>query len=88
MIATDGVYKVIMDRLFDTTAQDIIEMTWDEVDELMGMMIRNGFYKEFVDYLGKPPHVIKHDYFIEEMNKKKEKSKETTYVNTGHGIPL
>ena len=83
-----GVFKVIMDRLFDTTKEDIIKMSWDEVDELMGMMIRNGFYKEFVDYLGKPPHVIKHDYFIEEMNKKKESSKETTYVNTGHGIPL
>ena len=81
-----GVYKVIMDRLFDTTAQDIIKMTWDEVDELMGMMIRNGFYKEFVNYLGKPPHVIKHDHFIDEMNKKKETN--TTYVNTGHGIPL
>ena len=74
-----------MKKLFDTTKEDIIKMTWDEVLELMGMMIRNGFYKEFVDYLGSPPHVIKHDYFIEEMNKKKE---EITYVNTGHGIPL
>ena len=61
-----------MDKLFDTTAQDIIKMTWDEVDELMGLMIRNGFWKEFVNYLGKPPHVIKHDHFIEEMNNKKE----------------
>ena len=78
-----------MDRLFDTTAQDIIKMTWDEVDELMGMMIRNGFYKEFVDYLGKPPHVLKHDHFIMKMNKKKSsKETNTTYVNTGHGIPL
>ena len=77
-----------MDRLFHTTKEDIIKMSWDEIQELMSMMIRNGFYKEFVDYLGSPPHVIKHDYFIEEMNKKKEKSKETTYVNTGHGIPL
>ena len=77
-----------MDRLFDTTKEDIIEMSWDEIQELMSMMIRNGFYKEFVDYLGKPPHVIKHDYFIDEMNKKKKSSKKTTYVNTGHGIPL
>ena len=58
-----------MTHLFDTTAEDIIKMTWDEVDELMGRMIRNGFWKEFVDYLGKPPHVIKHDHFLEEMNK-------------------
>jgi len=58
-----------MKKLFDTTKEDIIKMTWDEVDELMGLMIRNGFWKEFVNYLGKPPHVIKHDHFIEEMNK-------------------
>ena len=75
-----------MDKLFDTTAEDIIKMTWDEVDELMGLMIRNGFWKEFVNYLGKPPHVIKHDHFIEEMNRKREEK--PVYVNTGHGLPL
>ena len=40
-----------MKKLFDTTKEDIIKMTWDEVLELMGMMIRNGFWKEFVNYL-------------------------------------
>ena len=58
-----------MDKLFDTTAEDIVKMTWDEIQELMNFMIRNKLYDNFVEYLGKPPHVIKHDHFIEEMNK-------------------
>ena len=60
-----------MTHLFDTTKEDIIKMSWDEIQELMSMMIRNNLYNEFVKYLGKPPHVIKHDHFIDEMNKKK-----------------
>ena len=73
-----------MTRLFDTTAEDIIKMTWDEVDELMGLMIRNGFWKEFVDYLGKPPHVIKHDHFIEQMNKNKQVDGDNVAKVLGH----
>jgi hypothetical protein len=57
-----------MTKLFDTTKEDIIKMSWDEIQELMGMMIRNNFWNEFVDYLGNPPHVIKHDHMLKEMN--------------------
>ena len=73
-----------MKKLFDTTKEDIIKMTWDEVLELMGMMIRNGFWKEFVDYLGKPPHVIKHDHFIEQMNKNKQVDGDDVAKVLGH----
>ena len=73
-----------MKKLFDTTKEDIIKMTWDEVLELMGMMIRNGFWKEFVNYLGKPPHVIKHDHFIEEMNKNKKVDGDDVAKVLGH----
>ena len=60
-----------MDKLFDTTAEDIIKMTWDEIQELINFMIRNKLYDNFVEYLGKPPHVIKHDNFMARINKKK-----------------
>ena len=43
-------------------------MSWDEIQELMSMMIKHNLYDEFVEHLGSPPHVIKHDYFIEKMN--------------------
>ena len=61
-----------MNNLFDTTAEDIIKMTWDEIQELIQFMLRNELYDNFVEYLGKPPHVIKHDYFMTQMNKDKE----------------
>ena len=38
----------------------------------MNFMIRNKLYDNFVEYLGKPPHVIKHDNFMAQINKKKE----------------
>ena len=58
-----------MDNLFDTTTEDIVKMTWDEIQDIMSFIIRNKLYNNFVEYLGKPPHVIKHDYLIREMNK-------------------
>ena len=57
-----------MDNLFDTTTEDITKMSWDEIQDLISFMIRNKLYNNFVEYLGKPPHVIKHDHFIKEMN--------------------
>ena len=66
--------------------EEIIQMSWDEIQELMEEKIKNGSWDKFVETLGKPPHVIKHDHFIEEMNKKKEEK--PVYVNTGHGLPL
>jgi len=88
-----------MDNLFDTTKEDIVKMTWDEIQELINFMIRNKLYDNFVEYLGKPPHVIKHDHFIEEMNKNKEVDgddvakvlghmDEDGKFITGHEIPL
>ena len=73
-----------MDKLFDTTAEDIIKMTWDEIQELINFMIRNKLYDNFVEYLGKPPHVIKHDHFIEEMNKNKEVDGDDVAKVLGH----
>ena len=52
----------------------IKRMTWDEIQNLMEEKIKNGSWNEYVETLGKPPHVIKHDYFIEEMNRKKDES--------------
>ena len=57
-----------MDNLFDTTTEDITNMSWDQIQDLICFMIRNKLYDNFVEYLGKPPHVIKHDHFIKEMN--------------------
>ena len=57
-----------MNKLFHTNKEDIIKMSWDEIQELMSRMIKHNLYDEFVEHLGKSPHVIKHDYFIEKMN--------------------
>ena len=57
-----------MNKLFHTNEEDIIKMSWDEIQELMSRMIKHNLYDEFVEHLGSPPHVIKHDYFIEKMN--------------------
>ncbi len=47
----------------------ICRMSWDEILELMEERISNGSWNKFVESLGKPPHVIKHDYMLEQMNK-------------------
>ena len=44
-------------------------MTWDEILELMEERISNGSWNKFVESLEKPPHVIKHDYMLEQMKK-------------------
>ena len=49
--------------------EQIQRMSWDEILELMEERINNGSYNKFVESLGKPPHVIKHDYMLEQMNK-------------------
>lgn len=51
--------------------QTIERMSWDEIQDLMTERIQNGSWDAFVKTLGKPPHVIKHDYFIQQMNKDK-----------------
>ena len=48
----------------------ICRMTWDEIQELMEERIKNGSWNKCVESLGgKPPHVIKHYYILEQMNK-------------------
>ncbi len=49
--------------------ETIERMTWDEILELMSERIKNGSWNNFVKTLGKPPHVIKHDYLLRQMNK-------------------
>jgi hypothetical protein len=66
-----------MAKEYDTLGwykDSIKRMSWDEIQELMEERIKNGSWNKFVETLGKPPHVIKHDYFIEEMNRKKDES--------------
>tara|TARA_Y100000741_G_scaffold41628_1_gene28983 strand:+ start:758 stop:943 length:186 start_codon:yes stop_codon:yes gene_type:complete len=47
----------------------IIAMSWDEILELMEERIGNGSWDKFVESLGKPPHVIKHDAEMRKMCK-------------------
>ena len=37
-----------MDKLFDTTTEDIIKMTWDEIQDLISFMIRNKLYNNLL----------------------------------------
>ena len=62
----------------------IKRMSWDEIQNLMETKIKDGTWNRFVELLGKPPHVIKHDYFIEEMNKKKEVDSDDVAKALGH----
>ena len=48
----------------------IKRMSWDEILEIMEKRIKDGSWDKYVESLGgKPPHVIKHDYMLEQMNK-------------------
>ena len=47
----------------------IIAMTWDEILELMDERIKNKSWDKFVESLGAPPHVIKHDAEMRKMQK-------------------
>ena len=47
--------------------ETIERMTWDEILEMMSELIENGSWDTFVKTLGKPPHVIKHDYLMRRM---------------------
>ena len=49
--------------------ESIERMSWDEIQELMHERIANGSWDTFVKTLGKPPHVIKHDYLLRQMKK-------------------
>ena len=45
----------------------ICRMTWDEILEIMDERIKNGSWNKYCESLGAPPHVIKHDYLMEQM---------------------
>ena len=49
----------------------ICNMTWDEILQIMDERIKNGSWNKYVESLGgKPPHVIKHDYLMKQMGEK------------------
>jgi len=48
----------------------ICNMTWDEILEIMEERIGNGSWNKYCESLGKPPHVIKHDYLMKQMGEK------------------
>ena len=49
--------------------KEVIERsTWDEIQHEMSRRIKNGSWDNYVKTLGKPPHVIKHDYLIRKLN--------------------
>ena len=47
----------------------ICNMSWDEILELIDERIKNGSWNKYVENLGAPPHVIKHDYLMKQMEK-------------------
>ena len=57
-----------MKKIFDTTKEDVENMTWNEVEELMSFMIRNKLYKQFCEHIGGSPHVIRHDVELRKMD--------------------
>ena len=48
----------------------ICNMSWDEILELMDERIKNGSWNKYVENLGNPPHVIKHDHLMKQMGEK------------------
>ena len=48
----------------------ICNMTWDEILEIMDERIKNGSWDKYVESLGNPPHVIKHDHLMKQMGEK------------------
>ena len=48
----------------------ICRMTWDEILEIMEKRINDGSWDTYVESLGTPPHVIKHDYLMKQMKNK------------------
>ena len=62
-----------MSKEYDTLLwykEQIERMTWDEILEIMDERIKNGSWKKYCESLGKPPHVIKHDYLMKQMGEK------------------
>ena len=52
--------------------EDIAKMTWAEIQEVMKTFIKSGTWDSLVSLLGKPLHVIKYEYEMEQMSKRRE----------------
>ena len=48
--------------------ESIERWSWNEIQHEMSRRIKNGSWDNYVKTLGKPPHVIKHDYLIRKLN--------------------
>ena len=52
--------------------EDIAKMSWAEIQEVMKTFIKSGTWDSLVSLLGKPLHVIKYEYEMEQMSKRRE----------------
>ena len=48
--------------------EQIERMTWDEILEIMEKRIKDGSWNKYVESLGEPPHIIKHNHMMEQNN--------------------
>jgi hypothetical protein len=48
----------------------IRRMSWDEILQIMEKRINDGSWDKYVESLGNPPHVIKHDHLMKQMGEK------------------
>ena len=52
--------------------EDIAKMSWAEIQEVMKTYFSIGSWNKLVSLLGKPLHVIKYEYEMEQMSKRRE----------------
>ena len=52
--------------------QDIARMSWADIQAVMKIYIKVGTWDKLVQMLGKPLHVIKYEYEMEQMGKRRE----------------
>ena len=51
---------------------DVAKMTWSEIQDVMKTFIKAVTWDALVSILGKPLHVIKYEYEMEQMSKRRE----------------
>ena len=52
--------------------EDIAKMSWADIQAVMKIYIKVGTWDKLVQMLGKPLHVIKYEYEMEQMGKRRE----------------
>ena len=52
--------------------EDICKLSWAEIQEVMKTFIKSGTWDSLVSLLGKPLHVIKYEYEMEQMSRRRE----------------